>query len=98
MAHAAFDVADAVGRLHDVLGKLGALGENRLENVGRGVGKAGKVVVALIAQHVIEDEKRVLDGRLVGRHACSSEKLFSPSASEAASPTMTAAYQTLTFA
>ena len=77
MAHAAFDVADAVGRLHDVLGKLGALGEDRFEHVGRGVGKAGKIAVALVAEHVVEDEKRVLDGRLVDRHALSSESAFS---------------------
>ncbi len=99
MAHAAFDVADAVGRLHDVLGKLGAFGEDGLEDVGRGVGKAGKIVVALVAEHVVENEKRVFDGRLVDRHALLLPNAIFAERQRGGKPDdHDVAYQTLTFA
>ena len=52
-----------------------ALGKDRLEHVGRGVGEAGKVAVALVAEHLIQHEKRILNRRLVGRHLVFLPKL-----------------------
>ena len=99
MTSAAFDVADAVGRLHDVLGQLRAFGEDGLEDVGRGVCKARKIVVALVAKHVVKNEKRVFDGRLVDRHAhVPPDAIFAERQRGRKPDDHDVAYQTLTFA
>jgi hypothetical protein len=68
VALAALDVADAIERLEHLLAELGALGQDRLDHVGGRVGEAGKVVVLLELEDVVQQEQRVVDGRLVARH------------------------------
>ena len=68
VAGATLLVADAVQRMENVLRELRTFLEDRLQHVGRRVGEAGEVAVALVAENFIQNEKRVRDGRLVGRH------------------------------
>jgi hypothetical protein len=68
VAGAAFLVADAVQRMKHILRELRTFLEDRLQHVRRRIGEAGEVAVALIAENFIQNEKRVRDGRLVGRH------------------------------
>ena len=68
VAVAAFLVADAVERREYVLAEFCRLGEHRLEEIRRGVGKAGQVVVAIDVKHVAQEEHHVVNGGLVGRH------------------------------
>ena len=72
MTHAAFEIADAVGGLDHFFGELGGLAKDRFEDIGRGVGETGQIAVPLVAQHIVQDEKRVLHRRLVCRHRLSS--------------------------
>ena len=76
VALAAFHVADAVERLHDFLGELGGLFEDRRERVGRRVGEARQVAVALHVKHVVQQELHIVHGRLVGRHVRLLESLL----------------------
>ena len=68
MAHAAFEVADAVQRMHDVFGQLRAFAEDRFQHVRRGVGKSREVGVSFVAEHFVEHEERVAHGRRISRH------------------------------
>ena len=68
MAHAAFLVADLVERQKDLFGEFRAFLQNGFDDIGRRVGKAGKVVVSLVTEHVVEDEQRVFDRGLIAWH------------------------------
>jgi hypothetical protein len=72
MARAAFLVADAIEGMHHVLGKLCTLTQDRLEHVRARIGKPGQVGIALVAEHFVQDEERIPDRRLVGRHGRAS--------------------------
>ena len=65
---AAFLVADAVERREYVLAEFCRLGEHRLDEIRRGVGKARQVVVAIDVKHVAQEEHHVVNGGPVGRH------------------------------
>jgi hypothetical protein len=75
MTNAAFRVADPVQRLHDVLGEFRPLAEDRFQHVAGRIGKACKIGIALVSEHVIEHEERIAHGRGVGRHACPPDGL-----------------------
>ncbi len=68
MARAAFGVADAIERLDDLLDKLGAFGQHRLDDVERRVGKAGSVGFVGVVEHVAQQKNGVADRRFVCRH------------------------------
>ena len=72
MALAAFLVTDAVKRREHVLAKLGSLGQNRFDQIGRGVGKAGQVVVAIDVEDVAQQKHHVINRSLISRHEFSS--------------------------
>ena len=65
VALAAFLVAGKIDRKQHFLGELRRLADDRLDHVGRRIGKTGQVVVALDAEHVVENEKRIFDRGLV---------------------------------
>ena len=71
MALAALLVADAIERREHVLAEFRRFGEHRFDQVGRGIGKARQVVVAIDVKHIAQQEHHVVDGRLVGRHGAS---------------------------
>ena len=68
VAGAALLVAGAVDRLHHLFGELGRFAQHRLDQVGGGVGETGQIVQAADLEDVVEQEHRVVDGSLVGRH------------------------------
>ena len=68
MARAAFLVADAVERREHFLAELGRLAQDRLDQIGRGVGKARQVAITVDVEDVIEQKQRVVDGRFIGWH------------------------------
>ncbi len=63
-----FLVTDAVQRRKHALRELCSLGEDRFDQVGRGVGKAGQVVVAIDVEHIAQQKHHVINGSFVGRH------------------------------
>jgi hypothetical protein len=74
-ARAALLVARKIqGRQH-LLAELGALLEDRPDDVGRRVREARQVVVPLEPEHVVEEEQDVLHGCLVARHGTPSPTL-----------------------
>ena len=68
MTGAAFEIADPIERLQHFFAEFGRLAQNRLPHVGGGVGKAGKIVVAVDLKHVVEQEADVFQRGFVGRH------------------------------
>ena len=68
LALAAFLVADAVERRQHLLAELGGLAENGLDDVGRCVGEAGQIGIAVDVEDVVQQELHVIDRRLVARH------------------------------
>ena len=68
MAGAALEIADAIERLQHFFAEFGRLAQNRLPHVGGGVGKAGKIVVAVDLKHVVEQEADVFNWGFVDRH------------------------------
>ena len=68
LARAAFSVADAVERGEDFLAELRSFAQHRLDEIGRGVGKARQIAVTLEVENVIEQEQRVVHGGLIARH------------------------------
>ena len=68
VAGAAFEIAGAIERLQHFFAELGGLAQDRLAHVGGGVGKAGKIVVAVDLEHVVEQEIDVFHGGFVDRH------------------------------
>jgi hypothetical protein len=68
MTLAAFEVADAIERGEHLLGELSGFLEDRRKHVGRGIGEARQIAVALHVKHVVQQELHVIHGRLVGRH------------------------------
>ena len=42
--------------------------EHRLDEIGRGVGKARQIAVAIDVEHIVEKKHHVIDGRFIGRH------------------------------
>ena len=68
MAGAALEIADAIKRLQHFFAEFGRLAQNRLAHIGRGIGKAGKIVVAVDLKHVIEQETDVFNWGFVDRH------------------------------
>ena len=73
VALAAFLVADAVERGQYLAAELARFRQHGLDQIGRGVGEAGEVVVALEMEDVVQQERHVVDRRLVARHNCPSE-------------------------
>ncbi len=67
-ALAAFEIADAIERLQHFFAQLGRLVQNRLADIGGGIGKAGKIVVAVDLEHVVEQKAHIFHGGFVGRH------------------------------
>src|SRR6185312_14295387 len=68
VALAALQITGAVQRCEDLLAELGALGQDRLDRVRRGVREARQVVVTLDLEDVVQEEQNVVDRRLVGWH------------------------------
>jgi hypothetical protein len=68
MPLAALEIADAVERLQHLFGELGGLADDRLAHIGRGVGEAGQIIVAIDLEHVVEQEGDVFHGGFVDRH------------------------------
>ena len=68
VAFAAFDVADAVQRLDNLLDELRALAEHRLDNVDRRLREAGSVGIIGVVEHVVQQKNGVAHRRLVCRH------------------------------
>ena len=71
-ALAAFLVADAIERRQHLLAELGGLAEDGLDDVGRGVGEAGQIGIAVDVEDVVQQELHVIDRRLVARHGFGS--------------------------
>jgi hypothetical protein len=65
---AAFEIAHSVQGLQHLFGELGRLRQNRLAHVGGGIGKTGKVVVAVDPEDVVEQELHVFHRSFVDRH------------------------------
>ena len=55
------------GREH-LLAELGGLAEDGLDDIGRRVGEAGQVGIAVDVEDVVQQELHVIDRRLVARH------------------------------
>src|SRR3981189_1314562 len=76
MAGAALEIADAIKRLQHFFAELRSLGQNSLPHIGGGVAKAGKIVIAVDLEHVVEEKADVFQGGFVDRHgflsACSA--------------------------
>src|SRR5258708_37052462 len=53
MAEAAFEIADAIERLQHFLSQLGGLAQDGFADIGGGVGKAGKILLAIDLEHVV---------------------------------------------
>ena len=68
MSLAAVDVANAVERLHDLLDEFRPFAQDRLDNIDRCVGKAGRVRVPRVVEHIAQQKNRVVHRRLVSRH------------------------------
>ncbi len=66
---AALLVAGKIDREEDLFCELCGLAEDRGRHVRRHIRKAGEIVVALDAEHVVEDEQGVVDRSLVDGHA-----------------------------
>jgi hypothetical protein len=71
MARAAFVVAAAVKGREHLFAELGRFREDRIQHVGRCIGKARQIVVTRELEHIVEQERNVLDGCLVGGHGFS---------------------------
>ena len=67
----AFLVAGLVQGLQHLFAELGGLGEDRRDDVGGGVGKAGKIRIAFDVEHIAQQELHVVNRCLVGRHGAS---------------------------
>ena len=65
---AAFLVADLVERGEHLFRELGGLAQHRLDDIGRGIGEAGQVAVAIEMEDVVQQEQRIVYWSLVGRH------------------------------
>ena len=65
---AALDVAGPVQGGQHLLGELGALTQDRLDDVRGGVGEPGEIVAGMETQHVVEQEQRVVDRCAILRH------------------------------
>ena len=68
VARAAFLVADPIERGEHFLAELGRLAQHRLDHIGRSVGKARQIAVAVEMEDVVQQEQRVVHGGLIGRH------------------------------
>ena len=68
MARAAFAVADAIERGEHLFAELGRLAQHGLDHIGRGVGKARQIAVAVEVEDVVQQEQRIVHGGFVGRH------------------------------
>ena len=80
MTNAALLVTDLVERQHHLFGDPCAFLQDSFDNVRTGVGKAGKIHVALISEHIVENEKRIVDRSLEDWHGSSSLVVASPRA------------------
>jgi hypothetical protein len=61
-------VADPVERREHLRGEAAALGQDRLDHVGRRILEAGKVGEALEAEHLVEHVARLADGGSIAGH------------------------------
>ena len=71
VTRAAFLVARAIERGEHLFAELGGLGEDRRDDVGGGVGKAGKIRIAFDVEYIAQQELHVVNRCLVGRHGAS---------------------------
>ena len=71
MTRAALEVAAPVERLEDFFGELSGLRENGLHHIKRGIREPRQIAEPLIAEHVAQKEKRILDRSLVAGHRAS---------------------------
>ena len=71
VALAAFLVAGEIDREQHLFRKLGSLADDRFDHVGGRIGETGKIIVALDAEHVVQDEEGIFDRSLVDGHVCS---------------------------
>jgi hypothetical protein len=77
---AAFLIADLVERQHHFFGNAGAFLKDGLDNVRARIGEPRQVHVALVSEHIVENEKRVIDRCLEDWHGSSSLVVASPQA------------------
>ena len=68
VARAAFFVTDPVERGEHFLGKLAGFAQHGFDQIGRSLGKSRQVAVAVEMEDVVQQEQRVVNGRLIGRH------------------------------
>ncbi len=68
MTRTPFDVADPVQGSQHFFRETGGLGERRLDDIRREVGKACQVGIAIDIEHIVEKKEEVLNGRFVRRH------------------------------
>jgi hypothetical protein len=68
VAGAALKVSDPIKRLQHLFAEFRRLPQDRLPHIGRGVAKAGKVVIAVDLKHVVEQETDVFQGGFIDRH------------------------------
>jgi hypothetical protein len=68
MTRAALPVARQIERLRDLFAQFRSLAEDRPENVWRGVGETGKIIVACDPEYVIQEEQNLVDRSLIDRH------------------------------
>ena len=68
VAHAALAVARKVERLQNLFGNLSAFFQNRFNDVGRGVRKAGQIAMPAPIENIVEQKQGFFDGRFVCGH------------------------------
>jgi hypothetical protein len=74
VALAAFEIAHTIERLQDLLAEFRRFAEDRLAHVGGSIGEAGKIVVAVDLEHVVEQEAHIFHGGFVDWHRVLSAK------------------------
>ncbi len=68
VAAAALLIANPVERGEHFLAEFCRFSEHRFDEIGRRLGKAGQVVVAVDMKHLAQQKHHVVDGSLIGRH------------------------------
>jgi hypothetical protein len=80
VARAAFLVTDPIEREQDLAAILSGFPEDRLDNIGRSIGKSWKVAIAIDVEDVIEQKQHVIDGRFIDRHEFPHRRVLRKSA------------------
>jgi hypothetical protein len=68
VAAAAFLVADTIERGEDVFAEFRRFAEHGFDQIGRGFGETGQIVVAIDMEHVAQQEHDVVNRSFVARH------------------------------